>query len=76
MLENKNIANTQKLFIKIDQKTSIFFQILYLGANIYLPALALNTLTPISLTWTIASTSAVCIIYTTLVSSYIRVART
>jgi len=47
-------------------------QILMLVSTIYVPALALKSLTPISLTWAVVSTSALCIIYTTLVSVYIR----
>lgn len=54
-------------------QSPVFFrsmQIMYLGSTIYLPALALNAVTPMSLKWTITITSIVAIFYTTLVIKY------
>lgn len=39
-----------------------------MGITVYLPALGLNAVTPLSLNWTIAITSIVCTFYTVLVS--------
>ncbi|CAK8681466.1 unnamed protein product [Clavelina lepadiformis] len=38
----------------------------YMGIAVYLPALALNAVTPLSLQWTIMLTSGICTFYTTL----------
>nr|XP_026696729.1 sodium-coupled monocarboxylate transporter 2-like [Ciona intestinalis] len=45
---------------------SIFTMIFYMGNTIYIPALALNAVSPLSIQWTIAITSLVCTFYTTL----------
>lgn len=39
-----------------------------MGVSIYIPALALNAVTPLDLKWTIILTSLVCTFYTCLVS--------
>jgi len=57
-----------RLTFKRAKNFFIFLQVTYFGAAIYLPALALKAVTPISLQWIIVVSSVVCILYTTLVS--------
>ncbi|XP_076800744.1 sodium-coupled monocarboxylate transporter 1-like [Clavelina lepadiformis] len=42
----------------------ILKSVLYMGMTVYLPALALNALTPLTLNWSIALTSGICTFYT------------
>lgn len=41
-------------------------ELFYMGITIYMPALALNAVSPIPLRWSIAGTSIICTFYTTL----------
>ncbi|CAK8694699.1 unnamed protein product [Clavelina lepadiformis] len=41
-------------------------QTIYMGITVYLPALAINALTPLSLNWSIMITSGLCTFYTVL----------
>ena len=42
-----------------------------MGMTVYLPALALNALTPLTLNWSIALTSGICTFYTCVVKKYL-----
>ena len=41
---------------------------MYMGFTIYLPSLALNAVTPLRLSWTLALTGGICTFYTAFVS--------
>ncbi|XP_039254778.2 sodium-coupled monocarboxylate transporter 1-like [Styela clava] len=45
---------------------SVIMMVFYMGFAIYIPALALNAVTPLDIKWTIVLTSLVCTFYTTL----------
>lgn len=45
-----------------------FDQLIYMGVTVYVPALALSAVTPISIEWSIIMTSFVCTSYTAFVS--------
>ncbi|CAK8694773.1 unnamed protein product [Clavelina lepadiformis] len=49
---------------KLQSAIEIFNQTTYMGLTVYLPALALNAVTPLALTWTIILTSGICTFYT------------
>jgi len=53
--------------------TSISFQLVYMGFVVYLPALALNAVTPIKLRWSIILTSGLCTLYTAVVSTVYKI---